>query len=103
MTGKYTFDFKPEELMMRVREHSILLERMQQDLDKHLLDDKENFQQVRDRMERLAEATEKLDDSIDKLIHQTQGAMWASTKFWSAIVFFSGLSFSLAKFVSIGS
>lgn len=96
------FKFDPVQLMLKVNDHSNGLAHLKEMLSEHIADDKESFEKMRKRMERLAEATEKLEDSIDRLIHQTEGAMWATGKFWAAIVFFSGISFSLAKFVKIG-
>lgn len=96
------FKFDPVQLMLKVNDHSNKLEHLEEMLRNHVDEDQKNFAEVRARMERLAEATEKLDDTIDKFVNQTKGAQWAAAKLWALVLAVASLSFTAAKYIKFG-
>ena len=98
----YSFDFKPEELLMKVREHTVLLKQLERTLQDHVADDKENFKEMKVICDELSKSVRDLNSNVEKLVNRAEGAMWASAKFWAIVLFVASTSFSVAKYIKIG-
>jgi len=95
--AKMEFEFKPDELMLKVNDNSNKLEHLQSLIAQHMdfsaktkLELKESILEIKSD---LKELSRKVDSEVkirQDFMNQSKGALWVSGKFWILLTAFGG-------------